>query len=146
MLGIGNTLLRDDGVGVHVVEALRDMGVHGERLQLIDAGTSPDVLLSLDSVDKLIVVDAADGGCEPGAVYRFRLEEVDLDEQGVDSLHQMNLVQTLWMMDMLGRKPNDVVIFGIQPKEIELGLEPSDELAQKIPGIAELVLEEIERC
>lgn len=146
MLGIGNTLLRDDGVGVHVVEALRDMGVHDERLQLIDAATSPDVLLSLDGVDKLIVVDAADGGCEPGAVYRFRLEEVDLDEQGVDSLHQMNLVQTLWMMDMLGRKPNDVVIFGIQPKEIELGLELSDELAQKIPGIAELVLEEIERC
>lgn len=146
-MGMGNTLLSDEGIGVHVVEALQDMGIGCDGgIQLVDAATSPDILLSLDAVDKLILIDAANGGCEPGAVYRFRPEELDTNGACVDSLHQVNLAHTLWMMDVLGRKPDDIIIFGIEPKQMNFGLEPSVELLQKIPEIAELVLEEIERC
>lgn len=147
IVGMGNTLLSDDGIGVHVVEALQEMGIDRDgSIQLVDAATSPDILLSLDAVDKLILIDAADGGCEPGAVYRFGPEEVDTNGARVDSLHEVNLAHTLWMMEVLGRKPDDIVVFGIEPKRINFGLDPSVELVQKIPEIAELVLEEIERC
>lgn len=146
-MGMGNTLLSDDGIGVHVVAALQDMRIDSAGgIQLVDAATSQDVLLSLDGVDKLILIDAADGGCEPGTVYRFRPEEVDTNGARVDSLHQLNLAHTLWMMDVLGQKPDDIVIFGIEPKRMNFGMELSVELVRKIPEIAELVLEEIERC
>lgn len=147
VVGIGNLLLRDEGIGVHVVHALQGMDLENSGdVQMVDGGTSPDVVLSLEEVDKLIIIDAAEAHCEPGTVYCFRPEELPQESAGVHSLHEVSFTQSLRILHNLGRKPKDIVIFGIQPKEIDWGLEPSVELAEKIPEIVRLVLEEMRKC
>ena len=146
-MGVGNLLLKDEGIGVHVAQALQEMGTgNGTDVQILDAGTSPDVLLSLEKVDKLIIVDAAEGGCEPGSVYRFRLDEAPQGNTEVHSLHEITFAQSLRMLDNLGLRPESTIVLGIQPKEIDWGLEPSVELARRIPEIVKLVLEETTKC
>jgi hydrogenase maturation protease len=145
--GIGNLLLKDEGIGVHVARALQEMDMaEAVDLQIVDGGTSPDVLLSLEKIDKLIIVDAARGSCEPGTVYRLRPEDLPQEDIRVNSLHQVSLFKSLRILDHLGLKPKEVVIFGVEPKEIDWGLEPSVELTQKIPEVVKLVLEEVRKC
>jgi len=115
-------------------------------LQILDGGTSPDVIFTLDRIDKLIIVDAAEGHCDPGTIYRFRPEELPNETTEVNSLHEVSISLSLRVMDKLGISPKDVIIFGIQPKEIDWGLQPSVELREKIPEIVGLVLEETRKC
>jgi hydrogenase maturation protease len=73
ILGVGNILLKDEGVGIHVIHALQDNPLLTDAgVELIDGGTSPNVSYLLDGADRLIVIDAVEGGCEPGTIYRFR--------------------------------------------------------------------------
>lgn len=147
VVGVGNVLLKDEGLGVHVARALQEMGIEdGGALRVLDGGTSPDVVLSLDDVDRLIIIDAAEGDCEPGTVYRFRLEDISQQAAAASSLHEVSFVQSLRILDTLGLRPKEVLIFGIQPKEVDWGLEPSVELAERIPEIARLVVEETTKC
>jgi hydrogenase maturation protease len=148
VLGIGNILLKDDGIGVHVARALQDMEVENvDDVQVIDGGTCPDVILSLEKVDRLIIVDAAEGECEPGTVYRFRPEDLPRESNlEAHSLHEVSFTESLQMLDNLGLKPDNIIIFGVQPREIDWGLEPSNELTERIPEIVRLVLEETRKC
>lgn len=147
VVGIGNILLKDEGVGVHVAEALQQINIDDTvDLQIIDGGTSPDVIFSLEEVNKLIIIDAVKGNCEPGTVYRFRPDDLPQENAGFNSLHEISFSQSLQIMGQLGLRPDDVIIFGIEPKDIDWGLEPSEELKHSIPDIVKLVLEEIKRC
>lgn len=142
VVGIGNLLLKDEGIGVHLAQAL-------ERIpwpidfEVIDGGTSPDLFPLLEGVDKLVVVDAAQGGGEPGDIYRFTLDRLSLEDSINTSAHQIGLVETLMMMKALGTAPEKTVIIGVEPKEIDWGLDLSPELERKIPEIIAMVLEEI---
>ncbi|UCB43440.1 MAG: HyaD/HybD family hydrogenase maturation endopeptidase [Dehalococcoidales bacterium] len=144
VLGMGNLLLRDEGIGVHVANALQSSPMSVDvNLEVIDGGTLPDAVLSLDTADKLIVVDAVQTGGEPGAIYRFRPEDIDLDEITVTSLHQISLLENLWLMERFGDGPKNVVIIGVEPEDISWGLELSEKIQQRIPQIVRIVLEEI---
>ena len=144
ILGVGNLLLKDEGVGIHVIGALQDSllptNVH---LEIIDGGTSPNVLYLLDGADRLIIIDAVVGGGEPGLIYRFRANDIALEDKCVLSLHQIGLLEDLQMMEHMEGKRKDVVIIGVEPEEMGWGLELSSKLKQKIPQIVEVVLEEI---
>ncbi|MFC2056300.1 HyaD/HybD family hydrogenase maturation endopeptidase [Chloroflexota bacterium] len=144
ILGVGNVLLKDEGVGIHVIRALQDslMPTNG-HLKIIDGGTSSNVLHLLDGADKLTVIDAVEGGGEPGTIYRFRAGDIDLEGKSVLSMHQIGLLENLEMMEHMESKWKDVVIIGVEPKEIGWGLELSSELEQKIPQIVKIVLKEI---
>ena len=143
-MGVGNLLLRDEGVGVHLAQALMQRDFSGDiDLEVIDGGVSSDAFLTLGKVDKLIVVDAVVGGCEPGAVYRFNPNDVELEKEVEVSVHQWGLLEGLKMMELAGTRPGEVVIIGIEPKDVQWGMELSDEIASKIPEIQELVLSEI---
>ena len=144
ILGAGNVLLKDEGVGIHVIHALQDgllltdMGV-----QIIDGGTSPNILHLLDGAEKLIIVDAVKGGGEPGTIYRFRESDIEQEGKCVLSVHQMSLLDDLEVMEHMEGKPKDAIIIGVEPKEIGWGLELSSELEQKVPQIVKIVLEEV---
>jgi len=144
VLGMGNLLLRDEGIGVHVTDALQSHPLPDNvNLEVIDGGTLPDAILSLDTADKLIVVDAVQTGGEPGAIYRFRPEDIDLDKVTITSLHQISLLENLWLMERFGDGPKNVVIIGVEPEDISWGLELSGKLQQRIPQIVRVVVEEI---
>lgn len=140
VLGIGNILLRDEGIGCHVVQALE--GMAPADATIIDGGTCPDVLGLIEDTDKLVIVDAVKGGGLPGQIYRFRLEDVTLQQKPFLSIHDVGLLDNLMQMKVWQRTGEDVII-GIEPKEIEWGLELSAELQKKIPDIIEAVLAEV---
>lgn len=144
VVGVGNLLLKDEGVGVHVAHALEAATPPQDvELEVIDGGTSPHLLRLLEDVDKLIIVDATRGGSEPGAIYRFGPESVAEPNGERMSVHDIGIGETLRIAKSLGQEPREVVIIGIEPKEIDWGLELSPELERKMPQIVEIVRQEI---
>ncbi len=143
VLGIGNILLRDEGVGVRVIERMREMPVP-EDVELVDGGTAgADLLEVLAERRKVIVIDAVQSECEPGTVLRFTADELVRPDGVGMSLHEVGLGESLIMTRQLGCEPEDVVVFGITPKNIESGLELTEEIAASVPKVIELVLAEI---
>jgi hydrogenase maturation protease len=147
VVGIGNILLRDEGIGCHVVHALESRLVGTlPGVEIIDGGTCPDVLQLLGDTSKLIIVDAVKGGGMPGQIYRFHPEDITLEQKPLLSLHDMSLVDSLksmqiWHPDSIGI--DEAVIIGVEPKEVGWGLELSPELQQKIPQIIDVILAEL---
>jgi len=150
ILGIGNILLKDEGVGVHVV---RELSVRAERggspgrhgVELYDGGTfGIDLLDTLANRRKVIVIDAVRADAAPGTVLRFTAADLAQREEADLSLHQVGLCETLAMARQLGCAPEEVVIFGVVPMALEPGLELSPEVAAVVPKVVELVLAELD--
>ena len=144
ILGVGNELLKDEGIGVHIARALEGTpSPSNVDLEVIDGGTLPDAPLAFEGVDRLIVVDAVKTGGEPGAIYRFRPEDVETEGKVLTSLHQISLLENLWLMERFSQRPKDVVIIGIEPEDMNWGLELSAKLQERIPQIIKTVLKEV---
>lgn len=140
VLGIGNTLLRDEGIGCHVTNTLAEIPL--ADVEIIDAGTCPDVWQFIEDTDKLIVVDAVKGGGMPGQIYRFHLEDITLEQKPFLSMHDMSLVDNLMLMQ-LWHNIGETVIIGVEPKDIDWGLELSPELQGKMSQIIDTILSEL---
>lgn len=144
VLGIGNILMRDEGVGVRVIEAMRNLPMPA-NVELLDGGTSGvDLVDEVADRTKVIVIDAVKTDGKPGTVFRFGAADLIRDTEGALSLHEFGLLDTLMTAEHLGCAPKEVVIFGIQPKEVSVGLELSAEVAETLPKVIELVLAEAE--
>ncbi|UCG94724.1 MAG: hydrogenase maturation protease [Candidatus Aerophobus sp.] len=143
VLGAGNLLLRDEGVGVHVIQKLREMEI-AEGIELVDGGTSIlDSIPQAEDVSKLIIVDAIKLGGKPGKTYRICVDDFLLkDAKGMTSLHQLGVVETLAIAQKMGELPHTVII-GIEPKEIGYGLELSPEVKREMGKVVNLILEEV---
>ena len=142
VIGVGNLLQRDEGIGIHAVKALQDVPLPGNVI-IIDGGTSPDIIACTRAGDKLIIVDAARAGGEPGTIYRLRPEDLAAESETTLSVHELGVPQNLRLMLLSGNEPSEVVIIGIEPKEIAWSTELSPELQEKIPEIISVVLKEI---
>ncbi len=141
VVGIGNLLCRDEGIGVHVIEKMKEMELPGD-VELLDIGTSTmDLISYLDGVKKMVVIDAMKAGGIPGTIYQCRPEGLLPAEDGPISLHEIGLIETLDMAKKKGLEI-DTVIFGVEPKVLDWGMELSDEVKIKIPAIIEAVLKE----
>ena len=143
VLGIGNILLRDEGMGVRVIEQMQKIHLPDD-VELVDGGTAgADLLDVLAERQKVIVIDAVQSDCEPGTVLRFTADDL-IQPDGVGmSLHELGLGEALTMTRQLGCAPKDVVVFGIKPKDTGCGLELSEEIVASVPKVIELVLAEI---
>ena len=145
VLGVGNILLSDEGVGVRVVEVLQRMKLP-VGVEVLDGGTASMALLdSLSNRDGVIVVDAVKGNHDPGTIYRFTPADMNAQKEIVTSLHQVDLLDALAQVEFLGRAPHDVVLYGIEPKNIGLGLELTPEVEAAIPRVIELVHSELKK-
>jgi len=143
ILGVGNLLLKDDGFGVHLVNALKENDLP-ENVTVLEAGTvSHQLIPLLHEVDHLIVIDVVEAGDTPGSLFRFSPEDMKFKAEQQVSLHQISLIDVLHMAELTGRKPKTVII-GVQPKDTTTwGLELSDELRAVIPRVKELIFEEL---
>ena len=134
VVGVGNLLLKDEGIGIHTVQALQERELPAD-VKLIDGGTSPDLIAYTGAGDKLIIVDAAKAGDEPGSIYRFTPEDLAEEKASLASAHEMGVVENLGLIKLSGNEPKEIVIIGIEPYKIEFGTELSPELQQKLPQI-----------
>jgi hydrogenase maturation protease len=145
ILGIGNILLRDEGVGVHVVNALEKAGLP-DGVEALDGGTSGANLVDwIADRDKVIVVDATAADGQPGTVYRFCVDDLIKKTASLGSLHEFGFLETYLMARHLGCAPREVVIFGVQPADVQFGLDLSPSLRAQLPRVVDLVLEEARR-
>jgi len=141
IVGVGNSLMRDEGIGVHVARALANVDLP-EGTHVIDAGTDPDVAFDLDGFDRVIVIDAALGGESPGTVYRFG-DEVELDASVTRrACHDVGFLEIL---RKIARKRPEVVIFGVEPDELAWGLELSPAVRCSVPRVIDVVQQELRR-
>ncbi len=143
ILGIGNILLRDEGIGVRVVESL------GRRelppgVEVLDGGTAGADLVDLVADRrKVIIVDAVDAGMPPGTILRMAPSDLAPDPGELLSLHQVGIVESLHMAAQLHCSPQEVVIIAVQPRTIRPGLELSDDLQAALPKVVQVVLAEL---
>ena len=144
VLGTGNELFKDEGVGVHVARILQTkLPPSSSDVEVIDGGTSPDIWSLIDGADKLIIIDSVRGGCEPGTIYRFTPQQIVAETGLITSVHQMGILENLSLIELVGSKPGETIIIGVEPSELEPGLELSPELQKRMPKIIQTVLEEI---
>ncbi|OGO24298.1 MAG: hypothetical protein A2144_10195 [Chloroflexi bacterium RBG_16_50_9] len=142
VIGVGNLLLKDEGIGVHTIKALQEINLP-HNVMIIDGGTSPDLIACTGYGDKLIIIDAARAGGEPGTIYRFHPDDLMTEDGKMISLHELGVERNLKLMSLTGNRPEEIVIIGIEPGEIDWGLELSPTLKEKIPQIVRVVLREI---
>ena len=144
IFGLGNPLMSDEGVGLRVLELLARSEDLPEDVELIDLGSGGVRLLHLlEGRRKAIFVDCAFMGQEPGTLRRFRLDEVRSTKLRLRrSLHEGDLLETLALAAELGTLPEDVVIFGIEPKSVGPGTELSPGLEARSGEYAKRVREE----
>jgi len=142
ILGVGNLLMKDEGIGVHVAQALERLPLP-RNVEVIDCGTSIELAFLVDGFDKLIVIDAAQAGGKPGTIHYFSPEEIEQGQSPLLSGHELGLAQTL-CASVLGSTPKEILIIGVEPSKIDWGLELSSELENRIPAIIEDILREIE--
>ncbi|MFH1541005.1 MAG: HyaD/HybD family hydrogenase maturation endopeptidase [Elusimicrobiota bacterium] len=158
VVGFGNILMGDEGIGVHVIHELQKNYTSyptSYTIELIDGGTSAlDVILSLKDIDKLIIIDAIKNGSNPGDIYKFHLSQVNTVSQSChdgirgiqkSSLHDLNLIDALKIVEKLGTLPKEVIFIGVEPKKIEPNIELSEELKIKIPEITKTILYEVKQ-
>lgn len=142
ILGVGNLLLSDEGVGVQVARRLEETALPAGVIA-IDAGTLPiEALGSIADVEKLIIVDAVKAGGPPGAIYRLPVAAVGQTQAQV-SLHELPLAMALNYWIAAGLPEERIVIIGVQPAWLEWGTDLSPAVAEQLEKIIELVLSEV---
>jgi hydrogenase maturation protease len=144
VLGLGNPLRGDDGVGPRIIEELARRGLP-EGVTALDVGNAGlDLLNVLEGWERAVIVDAAEMGREPGCFVRFTPDEVRLarsDDR--HSLHDAGLSEALALADALGRTLPELVIFGVQPVEVGWKAGLSSAVEAVIPALADAVMEEL---
>ncbi|UCF31483.1 MAG: HyaD/HybD family hydrogenase maturation endopeptidase [bacterium] len=141
VLGVGNLLLRDEGVGVHVAANLMEFPLP-EGFEVIEGGTDGFKLFHLImEADRLIVVDCVKGGGEPASIYRFDLDDYDhFPDIYKTSVHQISIDEVITLTGAF-REPPRTTVIGVEPAEIEMSMDLSPAVEAKLPRIMELVLE-----
>ena len=135
VMGIGNTLLQDDGVGVHVTELFRSTQQADSNVEVVDGGTiGLSLLPDIEDADAVIIVDASEIGERPGTMRIFRDEEIDRQLSGKKrSVHEVALYDLFSAAAIRDRSPEKRVLIAIQPASTEWGLEPTPEVKAAIP-------------
>jgi len=145
VLGLGNPLMGDEGIGVHLVEQLARTAAQYPSVDFLDAGTGGlSVLHYIEGRRKAVVIDCAFMDEEPGVIRRFTPDQVRSRKVlAHQSLHEADLMQVLAVARQLGQGPEQVVLFGIQPERVELGQGLSPTLTDKIDEYISLILDEL---
>lgn len=140
ILGIGNLLLRDEGVGVHVVHALLRQELPHDVVPL-EVGTAfLDALPELEQADRIFIVDAMQGGEAPGTVYRVPFDECARPDC-IASLHGFDVSRVLFLT---GRTSfPEVIVIGVEPAEITWGTDLSGPLGEAVPRVVRILMSEL---
>lgn len=143
-MGVGNPLMRDDGIGPRVVELLRAGYTFPEHVEVVDAGTMSFMILDLlRGIDRLIVVDAVKETGHPAGTVMVMTPEEIAPNQVAHSLHDIALIDVLQAADLMGSTPETVAI-GVQIDTIEQWvLELSPDVEAAVPIAAAAVLEQL---
>ncbi len=138
ILGVGNILMQDEGVGVHAVRAFQERYAVPEGVEIVDGGTTGFGLLEyFEDRDKVLIVDAVNFGKEPGYIDMVENESIPARFGTKASMHHLGLLEVISVTNLMGSGPKELCLIGIQPKTMELGLDMTPEMRDKINAIIE---------
>ncbi len=144
VLGVGNLLLSDEGVGVHLVKRLTESYELPPGVQPLDGGTlGLDLLYYLQGVENLLIVDAVEMDKEPGTLLRLEGDEVPAFLSLKVSPHQVGIPDMLFAAKLKDLYPPNVVLWGVQPAKLEVGLELSPAVAAQLDALMGNVVEQL---
>lgn len=144
VLGIGNILLQDEGFGVRVIERLGRRFTFCGDVQLLDGGTlGMELMRFLAGTENLILVDAISGNQVPGAQYEFRNDQVKAYFKDKVSMHELGIQDVLAVLDVLEKPIENIVVLGVQPQSLELGLELTPLIAAQLDAIENKIITQL---
>ncbi len=147
VLGIGNTLLSDEGIGVHATRFLYDYYPELPDTSFLDGGTLSFTLAGpIEDSNNLIVIDAAQLNDKPRTVRTFIGTDMDdyLNGQTKRSVHEVGLIDLMSIVRLTGRLPDKRALIAIQPGNIDWGESPTKEVQAVIPSVCEKARQLIE--
>ena len=146
VLGIGNPIMSDDGVGIRVVQELQREYRFPLTVEVVEGGTLGLGLLPLlEGRSHLIVVDAVETGKRPGTCIRLSGEELPVALEARLSPHQMGLKELLAVCRLTGQEQPEMVLIGVQPRSVELAEHLSPEVELQVESMKGAVLKELAR-
>ncbi len=141
LIGLGNILMRDDGIGVHAVKEIEKRFCFTPPIDIVDGGTLGLALLPLiGEYARVLFVDAVEAGMEPGAIVVREGEQVPALMESQVSVHQAGLADLMYAARLAGVMPPEVCLVGIQPQAVDLGLETTALLKNKQEELIRTVL------
>ncbi len=145
VLGIGNLLMGDEGVGIHLIRTLEESYTFSPFINLIDGGTTGlDLIPYFEECKKMIIVDAVDSQEKPGYIETLYNEEIHYKFNTKLSLHHAGLSDVLSVIKLQGIASPDMMLLGIQPLKVEMGLELSDVIANRMESLLDKVTKKLE--
>lgn len=147
ILGIGNTLLSDEGAGVHAIRLFGERYPNSNYVTLLDGGTLSFTLAGpIEDADHLIVIDAAQLQADPGTVRVFVEDDMDdfIGSQKKSSVHEVGLLDLLTIARLADHLPERRALIGIQPELLDWGEEPTPVVREAIPIACERAMELVE--
>lgn len=141
LLGVGNILLTDEGLGVHVVNEMRKEYTFSPEIGIIDGGTMGMELLSyMRGMKKLLLVDAVNGGEEPGTVYEFPHRDMETYFTDHISVHEVGMQDILRIRALQDNPLEDAMVIGVEPESLDIGLAVSDTVKNVLPDVKQRVI------
>ncbi len=146
VLGIGNTILTDEAAGVRAVELLEQSYQVPENVLVIDGGTSGmEMIEDLSDLDFLIVIDVVKTGAAPGTVVTIAGDEIPVFFRRKLSPHQIALPDVLASLELLDSMPKEIIVLGVEPVSLELGMEMTATVAEKVPQLVDMAVAELQQ-
>jgi len=137
VLGLGNILNRDEGLGVRALELLNTQPGLPSGFELLDGGVlGLNLLMVVEECSHLLILDSVDAGMPPGALVELRKEEIPLFSGVKLSQHQVTFQEVLGLAAIRGLLPENLYLIGIQPLDISIGLDMSAEVRNNLPFVA----------
>ena len=144
VLGIGNLVMGDDGVGVLVAQRLQQRYRFADNVEIMDGGTlGLDLLPKLENITNLIMIDAVETGQKAGTCVRLCGQELPIALETKVSPHQMGLKDLLAVSELMGHSPNEMVLIGVQPGSIEMEIGLTSEVEAQFETLVSNVLSEL---
>jgi hydrogenase maturation protease len=138
VLGLGNILNRDEGVGVHALRALEAQLGRPAGVEFVDGGVLGLNLLPLvEECSHLLILDAADAGQAPGTLVELERDEIPLYSGVKLSQHQVTFQEVLALAKIRDGLPPHLHLIGVQPSDLSIGLDLSPTVAATIPHLLE---------
>jgi hydrogenase maturation protease len=138
VLGIGNLLNSDEGVGVHAVRAMQTDAQRAPDVEFLDGGTlGLNLLVPVEEATHLLILDAVDAGRPPGAVVELTKEHIPLFTGVKMSQHQVTFQEVLGLAHIRGKLPEHLHLIGVQPVSLEIGTDLSSQVAAVLPHLIE---------
>ena len=143
VLGLGNMLLSDEGVGIKALEELQRRYDCSSAVQIIDGGTiGLELLPYFEGRSHILIIDAVKTGKKPGTIVK--IEDPPAYFRTRTSPHQIGLADVMGVAAITDILPRDITLFGIEPKQISTGLDLSTEVAQNVSRLVDMVAAELE--